>query len=121
MTIARYLITLLPSAALLLGCVQFSGNRGVEVTWDPEAITQLEKGRSTREDVLSLLGPPSQVISLENDTVLYYLYERTEFQGVILILFNRFDRATDYDRAVFFFNKDDVLIEYAMRIKPDET
>ncbi len=120
MKIARYLTLLLPGAFLLLGCVQFSGNRGVEVTWHPEAITQLEKGRSTREDVLSLLGPPSQVISLENETVLYYLNERTEFEGAILILFNRFDRATDYDRAVFFFDKDDVLIEYATRIKPDE-
>ena len=120
MKIARYLTLLLPGALLLLGCVQFSGNRGVEVTWHPEAITQLEKGRSTREDVLSLLGPPSQVISLENETVLYYLNERTEFEGAILILFNRFDRATDYDRAVFFFDKDDVLIEYATRIRPDE-
>ncbi|MDJ0872575.1 MAG: outer membrane protein assembly factor BamE [Gammaproteobacteria bacterium] len=117
----RCLTILLPSAALLMGCVQFSGNRGVEVTWDPDAISKLEKGKSTREDVLTLLGPPSQVIALENETVLYYLYERTEFGGVILILFNRLDRTTDYDRAVFFFNKDDVLIEYATRIKPDET
>jgi outer membrane protein assembly factor BamE (lipoprotein component of BamABCDE complex) len=120
MRIARYLITLLPAAGLLLGCVQYVGKRGVEVTWQPEAVAQLEKGKSTREDVLSLMGPPSQVIALEDETVLYYLYEKSEGEGMILIVYNRFDRATDYDRAVFFFDEDDVLIEYATRIKPDE-
>ncbi len=120
MKIARCLLSLLPVAGLLLGCVQFSGKRGVEVSWQPEAIAQLEKGKSTREDVMSLLGPPSQVISLEDETVLYYLFEKSRGEGVILILYNRFDRATDYDRAVFFFDKNDVLIEYATRIKPDE-
>ncbi len=120
MKTARFLFTLLPAAGLLLGCVQFAGNRGVEVTWQPEAIAQLEKGKSTRADVLSLLGPPSQVISLDGETVLYYLFEQSKGEGVILILYNRYERATNYDRAVFFFNKDDVLVEYATRIKPDE-
>jgi outer membrane protein assembly factor BamE (lipoprotein component of BamABCDE complex) len=121
MKLTRYLMTLLPALGLLLGCVQFSSKRGVEVSWQPEVIAQLETGKSTREDVLSMLGPPSQVISVGDETVLYYLFEKSEGQGVILILYNQFDRETDYDRAVFFFDKDDVLIDYATQIKPDES
>ncbi|MDJ0955832.1 MAG: outer membrane protein assembly factor BamE [Arenicellales bacterium] len=115
----KFLISLL-AGSLFVGCAQYTDKRGVDVTWQPDAVAQLEKGKSTRKDVLALLGPPSQVISLGDETVLYYLYEKAEGQGYILILYNRFDRTTDYDRAVFFFNSDDVLTEYATWINPDE-
>ena len=104
----------------LAGCAQYTDRRGVEVTWHPESIEQLRKGESTRNDVLTLLGPPSQVISLGDETVLYYLYEKSAGEGYILIVYNRFDRQTEYDRAVFFFDADDILTEYATRINPDE-
>ena len=120
MSVSRYLTALLPGLGLIMGCAQYTDRRGVEVTWQPDAVAQLQKGESTREDVLALMGPPSQVISLEDETVLYYLYEKSAGEGVILIVYNRFDRITDFDRAVFFFDKNDVLREYATRIEPDE-
>ena len=120
MKFPRKLLSLLLASGLLASCAHYTDKRGVEVTWQPNTIAQLEKGKSTRKDVLALLGPPSQVISLGDETVLYYLYEKSKGEGYILILYNRFERASDFDRAVFFFNSKDVLTEYATRINPDE-
>ncbi len=103
----------------LSGCAQYSDKRGVEVTWQPAAIEQLEKGKTTRHEVLTAFGPPSQVISLGDETVLYYLFEKSAGEGLILIVYNRFDVQTKYDRAVFFFDANDVLTEYSSKISAD--
>jgi outer membrane protein assembly factor BamE (lipoprotein component of BamABCDE complex) len=106
--------------ALLTGCVEYQSKRGVEVTWQPSATDQLVKGSSTRKDVLDMLGPPSQVISLEDETVLYYLFERSQGDGVILIVYNRVKIDTRYDRAIFFFDGQDVLTDFATRFREPE-
>ena len=115
--IANYLrIAVLASLALLAACAQYENKRGVEVSWQDGVATGLERGSSTRQDTLELLGPPSQVISLESGTVLYYLFERSRGDGLILIVYNRFNVDTQYDRAVFFFDENDVLTDYATRV-----
>lgn len=112
--------TLATLVALLLlgGCAQYDNKRGVEVSWQPEAVNSLVKGESTRNDVLKLLGPPSQVISLEDETVLYYLFEQSKGDGLILIVYNRMRVDTSYDRAIFFFDENDVLTDSATHIQP---
>jgi outer membrane protein assembly factor BamE (lipoprotein component of BamABCDE complex) len=102
--------------SLLAGCAQYENKRGVEVTWQQEVTGKLVPGQSTRKDVLATLGPPSQVISLEEETVLYYLFERSEGNGLILIVYNRMKIETRYDRAIFFFDQNDILTDYATRI-----
>ena len=109
------LLATLVSALLLASCAQYDTRRGVEVTWLPAVTGQLVKGSSTRRDVLALLGPPSQLISLGDETVLYYLFEHSEGEGLILLLYNRMEIETRYDRAVFFFDGNDVLTDYATR------
>lgn len=104
----------------LQACAQYENRRGVDVTWQPEALGGLEKGRTTRREVLAEFGPPSQVISLDGETVLYYLYERSHGDGLILVFYNRVEVDTRYDRAIFFFDERDVLTDYATHINtPD--
>ena len=64
---------------------------------------------------MSRLGPPSQVISVGDETALYYLFERTSGTGLLLIVYNRYEVSTDYDRAVFFFDERDRLTEFSTR------
>jgi outer membrane protein assembly factor BamE (lipoprotein component of BamABCDE complex) len=113
--------TLLPLSLLIItvGCAQYSDKRGVEVTWQPDAMENMQKGETTRREVLTVFGPPSQVISMGDETVLYYLYEKTAGEGLILIVYNRFDVQTKYDRAVFFFDENDLLTEYSSQISAD--
>lgn len=109
---------LMLSAALCLlcGCAQYQNKRGVEVNWLPDVTGKFVRGQSTRNDVLSILGPPSQVISLEDETVLYYLFEHSTGEGLVLILYNRMQIDTRYDRAIFFFDENDILTDFATRI-----
>ncbi len=105
----------------LAGCAQYTDKRGVEVTWDPATLGSFSVGETTRNNVLASLGPPSQVISMDDETVLYYLYERRAGTGLILIVYNRFDVDTRYDRAVFFFDGDDKLTEFSSKIHDENT
>ncbi|MCB1731023.1 MAG: outer membrane protein assembly factor BamE [Halieaceae bacterium] len=108
-------------ATLLAGCAQYENRRGVEVTWEAKVTSQLQPGQSSRKDVLALLGPPSQVISLEEETVLYYLFEKSQGNGLILILYNRMQIETHFDRAIFFFDDQDILTDYSTHIyEPDK-
>ena len=97
----------------LSACLQFRSKRGVEVNWQSTVTEQLKSGKSTRGDVMKLLGPPSQIISLDEETAFYYLFERTDGEGYILVLYNRFTVDARYDRAVFFFDENDLLRDYA--------
>jgi hypothetical protein len=100
----------------LTGCAQYQNKRGVEVTWQENVTSHLVRGQTSRKEALRLLGPPSQVISLEEETVLYYLFERSKGDGLILIVYNRMDIDTHYDRAILFFNENDILTDFATRI-----
>ena len=112
----RFLLLLL-AGLVLSGCVQFSNQRGIDVAWQDEVVARLQKGSSTRADVLTLLGPPSQVIALKDETVLYYLFEDAEGDGLLLIVYNNIEIKTHYDRAIFFFDENDVLTDYATHVR----
>ncbi|MDG1946089.1 MAG: hypothetical protein P8J17_17645 [Halioglobus sp.] len=112
------LIILAFGMSLLGACAQYESKRGVEITWQEKATSQLVNGKSTRRDVLTLFGPPSQVIALDGESALYYLFEHSEGEGLILIVYNRMRIDTRYDRAIFFFDEDDVLTEFATRLYP---
>ena len=111
-------IVLAVCASLLGACAQFESKRGVEVNWQDTVTDELVNGTSTRKDVLALLGPPSQVIALGGETALYYLFEHSEGEGLILIVYNRMRINTRYDRAIFFFDERDTLTEFATRLYP---
>jgi len=114
------LVVLALCAGLLGGCAQFESKRGVEVNWQQDVTAKLTRGESTRANVLALLGPPSQVIALDGETALYYLFEQSEGEGLVLILYNRMRIDTRYDRAIFFFNEQDILTEFSTLIhEPD--
>jgi outer membrane protein assembly factor BamE (lipoprotein component of BamABCDE complex) len=106
--------------AALNGCVQFKNKRGVEVAWQSQVVGAMVRGTTTRADVLDALGPPSQVISLDDETVMYYLFEKAEGEGLVLIVYNTINIETRYDRAIFFFDENDLLTDFSSRIHEDD-
>ncbi len=64
---------------------------------------------TTQAEVLDLLGPPSQLISLRDQTVFYYLTEEMSGKGQIFIVWNQVSAESKYDRAIFFFDAGGVL------------
>ncbi len=114
-----HLASIFTALLLTSGCAQYQNTRGVEVTWQPSALDSLQRGETTRADVLALFGPPSQVITSGDETALYYLNERSEGTGLVLVVYNRLDMATRYDRAIFFFDRRDRLTDYSTVIQPE--
>jgi hypothetical protein len=98
---------------LLTACAQYDSERGVEVNWDQATLDRFQEGVTTRGEVMAELGPPSQLVSLGDETVLYYLNESSQGEGLILVVYNRFDITARYDRAVFIFDENDLLADYS--------
>jgi outer membrane protein assembly factor BamE (lipoprotein component of BamABCDE complex) len=115
---SRRFLPVLFALAVLAGCAQYDNSRGVEVTWQTATLSDLRRGETTRAQVLDRLGPPSQVIALGDETVLYYLNEQADGRGLLLVVYNRFDVETRYDRAIFFFDENDTLTDYSTWIRP---
>lgn len=116
---AGWRATLVLLFCVLGACAQYDNRRGVEVTWKPAAIGDLQPGRTTRAEILARLGPPSQVIALGDESVLYYLNEQADGEALLLIVYNRFTVDTRYDRAIFFFDENDILTDHSTWIRPD--
>lgn len=114
--IKRIVLAALLPLSLLGGCAQYDNQRGVEVRWQPTALNSFVSGQTTRQEVMTTLGPPSQVIALKSETVLYYLFEHAKGEGLLLVAYNRFETQTRYDRAIFFFDENDLLTDHAAHI-----
>jgi len=107
------ILLMLGCVCLLTGCVSKQSAMGVQNYWrEPEA-PAFEKGRTTQAEVMHALGPPSQVIALADQTLFYYLREQSRSKAVFLIIYNRTRQQITYDRAIFFFNKQSVLTDFA--------
>jgi outer membrane protein assembly factor BamE (lipoprotein component of BamABCDE complex) len=108
--------TILIGTLLLLplcGCLSKRGEMGVRNFWRDPSLTAFEKGRSTQSDVMRTLGPPSQVIALQDQTLFYYLREQSQTKAMFLIIYNQTRQQITYDRAIFFFDKHSVLTDFA--------
>ena len=98
---------------LLAGCASYSGDTGVENKWRAADAPVWEAGVTTESDVSLVLGPPSQLISLENQTVYYYLREHRSGKGLVLLIYNWGYQKLTYDRAAFFFDEKGILTKYS--------
>ena len=99
-------------APLSAGCVATNEVAGVDNVWrDPSVV--FTDGISTTDDVLKMLGPPSQVISLGEQTVFYYVREKIRERAYITFVYNVDNTTITYDRAAFFFNSKGVLVTHS--------
>jgi outer membrane protein assembly factor BamE (lipoprotein component of BamABCDE complex) len=101
---ARLWCGLLASLALI-GCIPQVSNHGYRL--DEAALAQVEPGRTSRDEVLQLLGSPSSVTTFDG-SVWYYVGQRTERmsfyqeevvnQDVVAISFDESGTVTSLDR-----------------------
>ena len=79
------------AGVLVSGCANFGSVDGVENLWREVPVDSFQEGQTTQAEVLELLGPPSQLIALNDRTVFYYLTEKTSGKGYIFIFWNQVD------------------------------
>ena len=97
----------------LTGCVSKRSEMGVRNSWRDPAVPAFEKGHTTQSDVMHALGPPSQVIALQEQTLFYYLREQSRTKAMFLVIYNQTRQEITYDRAIFFFNKEGILTDFS--------
>ncbi len=102
---------------LLAGCIVSSADSGVLNKWRDESLPAFERGKTTQSEVATALGPPSQLINLGDELIFYYLAERSRSRGVILIVYNTTSERVSYDRAIFFFDNEGVLKDFALSLE----
>jgi len=107
------ILLILSCVCSLTGCVSKRSEMGVQNYWRDPAAPVFEKGRTTQAEVIHALGPPSQLIALADQTLFYYLREQSRSKAMFLIIYNRTRQQITYDRAIFFFNKQSVLTDFA--------
>ena len=103
--------------AIAAGCTSDVGYSGVDNVWRSDTAPTWEAGKTTERDVIDALGPPSQLIGLEKETVYYYLRERRKGHAVFLLLYNWKNQDLVYDRAIFFFDKDGKLTKHSYSLE----
>lgn len=97
--------------SLLSACVNYSRDSGVENLWrQPQSFTN---GTTTSQEVLTALGPPSQVLAIGNKTLYYYLNEQVTREGLILLVYNETTEISVFDRAMFIFDQQGVLVDFS--------
>jgi hypothetical protein len=97
----------------LCGCAGWSQETGVDNRWRGASVPVWVAGETTSEDVMTALGPPSQIIALKDQVVYYYLKEQMSGSAYVLILYNNAKMKAEYDRAIFFFDDAGKLTRYA--------
>ncbi len=103
--------------AVAAGCTSDVGYSGVDNVWRADAAPVWETGKTTETDVIDALGPPSQLIALDQETVYYYLRERRKGYGVFLLAYNWKSQDLVYDRAIFFFDKNGKLTKHSYSLE----
>jgi len=103
---------------VVTSCINVSSERGVENRWREDGNTDIEtrwtQGKTTKSEILKDLGPPSQVVSLGDETVFYYLREKVTGRGFVTLFYNDVRVKAGYDRAIFFFDKKGRLVDMAV-------
>ena len=101
-------LVLLATLAFTPACIRSERLAGVNNLWR-KAGTRFAPGKTTEQQVLDALGPPSQLIALKEYTVYYYMLEKSTDDGMITIVYNTSKESVVYDRAIFFFDAEGVL------------
>jgi hypothetical protein len=110
------LITILLVITCSDGCAVIGRGKDFR-PFEENALTQVTPGKTTAGEVMKLFGAPSQIVKLSNGNA--YVYERSlsKATGFWLLFVTLANYDTQYDRIVFFVNRDDVVSHYGSSFK----
>jgi outer membrane protein assembly factor BamE (lipoprotein component of BamABCDE complex) len=103
----------------LSGCLVLGKNKEYQ-PFDSTELDQLVPGQTKATEVTEIFGAPSRVVELANGNA--YVYRRTVTKAtvcwLILISFGNADK--QHDQLVFFFDFEDTLTHYGLRLDADK-
>jgi len=114
----KKLIPALAAIAALGGC--YFGKRNEDRTWDPELVAKIAPGKTTKAEVLQLLGPPRQVVRLLESEAYMYTHSVEKDTNTFLIVLNLSRTDKQYDSITVIINRQDVVTAVGSRFAADK-
>ena len=72
--------------ALLGGC--YFGKKNEDRPWSVDAVKKIEVGKTTKAQVLQILGPPKEVVRLLESEAYMYIHSIEKSSGTYLVVLN---------------------------------
>jgi hypothetical protein len=108
MNIGRSFLALLAIALLVQGCAFSRGTLGDDIK--TEAVSLIQKGTTTKAEVLNLMGAPDRLLQLNGrDVFQYYRYDAKA--GSLLLIILNFTRLSIKSDDLFVVLNRDGLVE----------
>lgn len=96
------------------------GQATLDQPLDPEAIAQLQAGRSSDSDVVRLLGAPNAVVELGDKSAWLYESSNTKQMGLWLLVFGTYGQDTQSDRCWVFFDTQGIVTHFGSSLHFDD-
>ena len=102
----------------LTGC--YFGRKKDDRPWAPETVARIEVGKTTKAEVLQLLGPPKQIIRLLESEAYMYVASVEKNTSVFLLVLNLSRSDKQYDAVTVVINRQDVVTAVGSRFAADQ-
>ena len=114
----RKLIALVATVAVLNGC--YVSKKKDDRPWPPEIVARIVVGKTTKAEVLQLLGPPKQIIRLLESEAYMYIAPVEKNSGLVLLVLNLSRSDRQYDAVTVIINRQDIVTAVGSRFTADE-
>ncbi len=118
MKVAHYVLGIVMTALLLQGCAFSRGTVGDDVK--TEMVATIQKGTTTKTEVVNLLGAPDRLLQLNGRDVFHYYRYDAKAGSLLLILLN-FTRLSVKSDDVFVIVNRDGIVEDVISSKRTES
>jgi len=107
MKVAHYLLGFVMAALLLQGCAFSRGTVGDDVK--AEMVATIQKGTTTKTEVVNLLGAPDRLLQLNGRDVFHYYRYDAKAGSLLLILLNFTRLSVKSDDVFVIVNRDGIV------------
>ena len=104
---------------LLQGCIVTRANFGEPI--QTEKIAQIQKGSTTMDQVVELVGAPDRIVRGNDREIFHYYYYDAKSPGLFLLLLNLVRLDVKSDNLYVFFNKNGIAEEVVHGKRTDRT
>ena len=114
----RNLIAVAAALIALNGC--YVSKKKDDRTWLAEVVSRIQVGKTTKAEVLTLLGPPKQIIRLLESEAYMYVASVEKNSGLVLLILNLSRSDRQYDAVTVIINRQDVVTAVGSRFSADD-
>lgn len=113
----RCFVILVAAMGVLNGC--YVSKKKDDRPWRAEVAAGIQVGKTTKAEVLQLLGPPKQIIRLLESEAYMYVASVEKNSGLVLLVLNLSRSDRQYDAVTVIINRQDVVTAVGTRFTAD--